>query len=245
MKNVLSVVLICFLVGFYSCNGQKPSKKEIDKILENSDIEIKKGNYKTASELLDKIEKSDNNSGNVYIMRSKIAYFEGDYEKALNLAEKALAIMPEKTELLCLKGEIYIKKGNLDSALDNCMKCVDKVKSDTTYFTIALVYKAKNEYEKSLIYIDSAISIRKTDDSYFQKVEIYLLSKEYQKAINECSKSLALYQKEGIFFLLRGIAYYRLGNISKCCEDVHLALPLLEDESNINEAKSIIEKYCK
>lgn len=245
MKNVLSVVLVCFLVGFYSCNGQKPSKKEFDKILENSDIEIKKGNYKTASELLDKVEKWDRNNGYVYAMRSKLAYFESDYEKALKLAEKAMTIMPENAELYCLKGEIFLEIGNPDSALNNCLLCVERYKVATSFFSLALAYKANKNYSSALQYLDSSLDLNDNYLAYSQKAGIYTLKKEYKKAINECDKSLALYPNEGIFFLLRGIAYYRLGNISKCCEDVHSALPLLEDESNINEAKSIIEKYCK
>ncbi len=245
MKNVLSVALICFLIGFCSCNGQKPSKKEITKIIENSEIEIEKGNYKTASELLDKVEKWDNKNGYVYAMRSKIAYFESDYEKALKLAEKAMTIMPENAELFCLKGEIFLKIGNLDSALDKCLRCVKNEKNENSYFSLAMAYKYNQNYILALKSLDSSIKFVDNYEVHYQKSDIYMYIKEYQMAIEECNKALRFNNNDGKSYLRRGIAYFKLGDISKCCEDVHRSLPILEDETNIIEAKSILEKYCK
>lgn len=245
MKNVLSVVLICFLVGFYSCNGQKPSNKEITKILENSEIEIEKGNIKTASKLLDNIEKWDNKNGYVFELRSKIACFEGNYEKALKLAEKAMTIMPENAELYCLKGLIFFKSGVPDSALYYCLLCVDNVKSDDTYYSLALAYKINSEFDKSLKYLDSALSLKKDYITYSQKGEIFLMLNEYKKAIDECNMALALNKNDGGSYYIRGIAYLKLGDTIKCCEDFRTALPLIDKDRIIQDINKVLKENCK
>jgi tetratricopeptide (TPR) repeat protein len=118
----------------------------------------------------------------------------GDYEKAEELAKKAIESNPSEARSHLLLGSIYYVQGKKRMALEETLtaerlsKKEDLERFPGTYLSIARLYRSLEEYEKAIEYVNKVLSANKNNlraRSLF--AEIYEKMRRYDLAIQEYS----------------------------------------------------------
>lgn len=119
-------------------------------------------------------------------------YLSGDYDGAIYLCDKAIAINPASYKAYNLKGAALSFKGNYKAGMELIDKALE-LKPDFTYanFNKALAYKLQKDYDKALIWFDKAISLDPKDTwSYFGEACIYAERNDAKRAVELLAKAI-------------------------------------------------------
>ena len=115
-----------------------------------NDYESMYSNLKSAKEINERYWLVRNNLCEYYMITK-------DYEKALEEIEYAIRLAPELPETHDTMGDLQVKMGNYDEAIDNYLRAIEK---DSTfsdgYLHLALVYEKQSEKDHIEYYIKAA-----------------------------------------------------------------------------------------
>lgn len=220
-------LLILLIVFFYNPHISKSqndhnqliSQEEINKsnLLNNIGYDsLLEGNYVSAIQYFNEAIKLNPNNSKFFQNRA-YAYSNIDsLKKAKQNYIQAIKLFPNSAELHRLCGQIEYKLGNDSTAYDNFSKA------------IKLVYPN---------------SFNKTHSNYFMnRGNILLKQKRYKNAIKDYTKAIYLNPSFYGNYNNRAIAFYRLGEIKKACNDWNMAT--IKD-SFFTPAKAYFKKHCK
>jgi tetratricopeptide (TPR) repeat protein len=168
-------------------------------------------------------EKKDerNNLTNAYIKIGWVYYLQGEYPKALEFYQRALALGSRNRDKLNeadVLGKMalwYMDKGASEQALELLTKSAEinrarqniyqhRYNLACDYFNLALLFvnkddytTAKEFYAKSFAIFDKLNLAYELSDCYFNVGEIYLFEKQYQKALDSYLKGLQIDRQQG------------------------------------------------
>ncbi len=120
------------------------------------------------------------------------------------------------------------KIGNLDKAIEIYKSILpkDSVNSEI-YFLIGTAFLQKNDYEKSVYYLKSAIKLKKNVPNYYNNIGIALTNLNNNKeAIINYNKALKLNPNSLDTNINMGIAYKRLNNFEKSIKHFNFSLKI-------------------
>lgn len=182
-----------------------------------------------------------------YIGIGWVYHMQGEYPKAFDFYNKAVAISSENkdrlNEAVALRklAVWHMDKEDYDKALELLMKSSEINRSRQNllehrynlacdYFDIGLVFTNKDDfitakefYNKSLNLFEKLKLKHELSDYYFNLGEIYLLEKQYQKALDSYIRGLKIDQKQG--------------NIPNIASDYNMIGELYVEMDNLDEAE--------
>jgi len=152
-----------------------------------------------------------------------IAYaFENNYQKALDYCEKAIEIDPEHVEYYALRGKIFDREGQFDSAIQEYEKALSVDGNEKTVLhELARIYRYQlKDLEKAMVCYDKLV--RQAPDN-----EIFLLEaamcrfylKDYWAAIDRFDVLLNILSKNCKAYYFRGQSHAYLGHRSMAIKD--------------------------
>jgi len=111
----------------YLCNELLIKKKVKSKTVYGNQAEVlmSQGMYDKARKLLvNYMKEFDTNSQ--YKGLAVISFCQGEYDRALQEVEKYLSLIPDDIQILCLKGDIYLLKGDFGKAEESYKQILEK-----------------------------------------------------------------------------------------------------------------------
>ena len=85
------------------------------------------------------------------IADSRVAFLNGNYEKALELANQAIALDPKNADAYQCAANAYMSFGNYKDAISNYTKALDNdAYNGDRYFNLAYAYATDNQSVKAL-----------------------------------------------------------------------------------------------
>ncbi len=160
---------------------------------------------------------------------------EGNYDQSLKSSQEALEKSTQTHDYITMAetnnilGEFYIALGEYEKAIDYCQKSLVldmqmlNFDMSSRYTNIAVAYGFLKNYEKSLEYLEKALSISKRTNSLFEQggclANIGMLHQRvgnYEKAINVCLEALPIIrgqqdtETESVVLSTLGNCYYQI-----------------------------------
>jgi tetratricopeptide (TPR) repeat protein len=151
-----------------------------------------KGLFSEAIEEFNRAVKLDPNYG---LALNDLAYtysYIGDFEKAIVYIKKYASICPEDANVFDSMGEIYLKMGRLDDAIEKYKEALEIMPDFGSDWVIAYIYALKEDYSEAMKWIDQFIHMAPSPDI---KAEGYLWKGFYRYWIGCLDRSLGEIQK--------------------------------------------------
>ncbi len=172
--------LVNYYAGWvYYTNHKLP--QSLESFMNSADAADKSKNYLLAA-------KSFNNIGYIYFEQNILDSAISNYKKALPYYDKLEDVGLRKMETYTNIGRSFEDYNKLDSAYFYFNKALDKATelNDHKYISISLqnlgvVCYGVGEYDKSIEYFQSALSMNVTNESDKQKIYIFLLNSRNKK----------------------------------------------------------------
>ncbi len=148
------------------------------------EIELKLSNYKTSERYAKRIEIYDLENYDALIGQINIQIELEQYEKALELCEKAIERKPQNYMGYFLKGKAHMHQGSFLDALGGFNAALRYEKNKTrVYNAMADLYERNNDNAVSLSYREEAIKVNPDKRTTYVRIAHYYLSKgEIDKA---------------------------------------------------------------
>ncbi|WP_027000938.1 tetratricopeptide repeat protein [Eisenibacter elegans] len=147
-----------------------------------------------------------------YRDRAEALFWQGDADNALEAIEQALNLDAEDSQIWLVKGTIEALKLLYDDALTSLEQSLRKPLNqdlERSFFTIALVYKSLEVWEKALDYLHQTIQKNNEEAVYYaERAEVYEALDQPKKAIEDIRKAISLSPNEEEY--LTDWAYYAL-----------------------------------
>jgi serine/threonine protein kinase/tetratricopeptide (TPR) repeat protein len=120
------------------------------------------GRYDQARKVLEDYLQTVSDSARVRIYLSRNFIHQGQYESALNEADKAFLLSPELIDTYILKGDIYHLQGNFEAAEKEYRQILEKAAKSYHFgarFRLAVLYLAEGRFKKAKEECGQAVSI--------------------------------------------------------------------------------------
>lgn len=132
----------------------------------------------------------------------------GNFYQAIFRLQKALALDPHHIETLHNLGAIYLKRNDLNAALEYYLKLLPLVVDFDVYYNIGVIYMYQGKYGDALPYFLEALKLRPLDFATLSNLgAIYLKIEDYQKAALHYKQALKAEPKnQEIAYLLAAVS---------------------------------------
>jgi tetratricopeptide (TPR) repeat protein len=136
-------------------------------------------------------------------------------KETIEILKKGKRIFEEDDELFFYCGEIYRLNAMIDKAFYEYAKAIEYAKTNGEDFYLVPYY-------------------------YLNRGNLFLASEKYDSAINDYNYLLKLDSTSNSGLTNRGIAYYKLGENEKACQDWDMAI-----KNGFEKANDYYQKHCK
>lgn len=222
MKRTILILCMILLNGF--CFS-----KDIDRILEEVNQFLEKGDYKSAEKLLTDALLTDSLNGKLYLYLGNVYYTSQDLEKSLASFNRALELKPNNPRILIDRGKLKREMKDFRGALAdfNRVIYINPLHRDALYER-AMLYKERENYEAALVDLHKLIQIDST--KYSPKWQVASIKKKQGKLW----ESLADYSALCIEFPNKYVAWNNLADTEMQLKDYECALEHIEKSISVN-----------
>ncbi|UCG92840.1 MAG: tetratricopeptide repeat protein [candidate division WOR-3 bacterium] len=117
--------------------------------------------------------------GDAYLLASKIFVLQKEYDKSIEVLQRAKELIPENEEIILKEGQLYYEKGEAEKAIRVYTELLDKSKNRTLIYR--LIKKMRDKYFKERI---NAIK-GNGDEDRLKRADIYLLINKIRESEKE------------------------------------------------------------
>lgn len=176
-----------------------------------------------------------------YIEEGNSFYNQGEYDKAIEMYNKAIELRPTSSAIYNNRGNAYHSKGNLTKAIGDFNKAIEiNPNNAVAYFNRGNSYDELGKIDQSIGDYSKAIEIKPDYASaYNNRGNLYFKKGNYDKAITDYSAAIGLDQNYAYAYNNRGNAYYNQGKYTQAIADFEKTLQL---NPNHKTAKQMLEK---
>jgi tetratricopeptide (TPR) repeat protein len=117
----------------------------------------------------------------------------GDLDQSGSLYRKALTLWPNYPDALNNLGNIYLKKGVLDQAIDYFKKASALKRDPDYYYNLGTAYQRKEQWDNAIIWIEKALKVK--DDLEYAHNNLgvsYWKKGFYNQALAEFKRALEI-----------------------------------------------------
>lgn len=175
-------------------------------------------------------------------VRLSEVYFKlGQYEKAVELADAALAKEPNNTSALQFKGSALGAGKKPIEAIEVFNKILSLDPNNAhAYFNQGLAYKESGQFDKAIASFTELIKIQPDfPNGYFERGFCYGNLGRFAEAKADMDANLKVNPDHGASYFFRGRSLEAMGQIADACRDWQKAAEL-----GINEAQGFIQTKC-
>lgn len=162
------------------------------------------------------------------------------YEAAIDNLSKVLAIMPEHTNSLTMRGISYVEMGEYKKADVDLTKALPNDDNWATLYWRGRARVGTKRYKNAITDLEKAIALNNDAAIHYTLGQAYIGARQYNKAISAYTTSLEKYADDPDIHFERGTAYQKAGQNEAACKDFERAWELGKEE-----ARKAISKYCK
>ncbi|HNA88537.1 MAG TPA: M50 family metallopeptidase [Anaerolineales bacterium] len=174
-----------------------------------------------------------NLGANYLFKRPGYYYLLGDYERAAQLYTQAIEKQPDAVGNYLARGGSYLMMGYTERAQADVERVLKLHQGHT--FALQLrgeLYMLEKNYEAALELFAQAQALNPHWSlPYFDRASVLMDRKQYQAALDEFNKAIALQSRMPLFYVVRSLAHYRLGNLEAAHNDQDIAVQLSPDDS--------------
>ena len=158
---------------------------------------------------------------------------QGNYDKAILVADEAVKLNPKELKTYGYRGEAYSYKGEYDKAInDYNMALTIDPNNVESYNNRGIAYSNKGEIDRAINDYNMALSINPNNvESYNNRGVAYSNKGEIDRAINDYNMALSINPKDADVYNNRGAAYHDKGDIDRAINDYNMALTI--DPNNV------------
>jgi len=215
-----------------------------DDLLQQTMDVYKKDCLDAAISYIDNIINENPSISEAYLVRSELYTETGNFQKALDDAEKAIKINPKDAAGYNNRGCIFVKSGDdINKALSDFNKAIElNAKFGSAYGNRANVYLKMREPQKAISDCTKAIELfsNTSDESfepYYNRGLAYMNIGETSKALDDYNKVIELDPKNAEAYAKRGVINSQLGNKQEAISDYEEFLRLDPDNKNAKMVK--------
>lgn len=173
------------------------------------------------------------------LSESIIESITGNYDKALALCSKAIALEPTSSKGYDRRSIIYHKMGRYDEALADANKAIELESSNAElYYSRGVTLHEMGRYDEALIDTNNAIELDPNDADFYSSRGITLHKMErYDEALADKSKAIKLDPNDADFYNSRGITLHAMGRYDEALADKNRAIELDPDNAKFYDSR--------
>ena len=152
-----------------------------------------------------------------YADRGDEYFSRGDFDKALEMYEKALEEDPEDSDILLKMGNVYLEKGIFEDAIVYYEKAI---KEDSemyeAYLNMSRAFRGMGDMEKALASANKAAEFESDEaEVYIQLGNIHFDMEEFDSALEFYNRAVDIDDENPEAYFQRGMAYLRYSEIKE------------------------------
>jgi tetratricopeptide (TPR) repeat protein len=185
---------------------------------------------------------------NYLFKRSGYYYLQGDFERAIQYYTQDIEREPQNANHYLARAACYLnilQKERAIADVDRALKL--KPNSAIAMQLRGEIYAMDKNFDAALDLFARAQAINPNwAVPYFDRGSALLDKKEFQLALSEFNKAISLSPQTWLFYLVRSIVYFRLGNLEMAHKDQDQSLRFSEKESLVmTELNKVIYEDCR
>ena len=202
--------------------------------------EMKTGHLQEAEENFLKAINIDNTIPQPYLNLAELYFTQNELLKAIELLQRASAIMPDNIAILHYLARIYIEDKRLDEAID-ALNIVLEISPENVdaYWDLGMIYYDMGQYEIAARNFENVLEkVENNPVLYYQTALTYEMTDNIDKAISNHLKAIMVNEKFPL-------SYKRLGMLYMARNEFDDAIEYFEDYIKFdisNEEKQNIQK---
>lgn len=153
---------------------------------------------------------------------------QGEYQQALDVYSRAIAVDPQRAESYNNRGNVYAATKRLDLALADYHRALELDPTlEKTYNNVGTIYNQRKDFEQALVHYDRALDLNPSNaGAYFNRANVYLQKNELDKAFTDYSRSIEKnpFQKKAYYY--RAQIYAQRGEYEHALQDIREAQTL-------------------
>lgn len=171
----------------------------------------------------------------------------GDYDKAIELCDKALEAASIYRESYIVKHKAYEGKGVSSAKKIENLEAARKIslEDEELAYYLGKIYQENAKFDNAIAEYTNAIEYSPEDSEFryfyfFSRGSSYVKKHKNEEALADFTEALKLRPESTSALVNRGFCYYNLKNNSKSCADWRKAREL-----GSNQVSKYISQYCK
>ncbi|MBL8062612.1 MAG: M50 family metallopeptidase [Anaerolineales bacterium] len=170
---------------------------------------------------------------NYLFKRAGYYYLLGDFDRAAQLYTQDIEKQPENIGNYLARGSCYLMTGQRERAqadVDRALKL-----NQSHAFALQLrgeIYMLEKNYEAALNLFAQAQALNPHwAVPYFDRASVFMDRKEYQPALDGFNKAISLQSRMPLFYVVRSLAHFRLGDLESAHNDQDVAVQLSPNDA--------------
>lgn len=165
---------------------------------------------------------------NYLFRRAGYYYLLGDFERAVQLYTRNIETQPENISHYLARSGCYLMLGQKARAAADAERAL-KINPNHA-FALQLrgeISSLEKEYDTALEYFDRAQAVNPHwSVPYFDRASVLMERKDFAGALEGFNKAISLQSRMPLFYLVRSLAHYRLGDLKSAHHDQDLAVQI-------------------
>jgi tetratricopeptide (TPR) repeat protein len=203
---------------------------------------LKHRDYDGAMAALDSAAHSDPGNADVYLERAQLFSLEGQHNRAMEDAARAVTLAPRNALGFVLRSELETLDGDADGALADAGRAVAlEPNSETGYAARAEGYAAKGQWDLAMR--DSDAAIRVAPDSatgYLSRSHLYQLTGDYAHALEDADRAVHVQPKSANALNARCWNGAILARLDMALDDCNAAVALRPYSAEILDSRAFV-----
>jgi len=201
-------------------------------------IEEKQGNFESAKKNYEKAFSLNQNDSSLILNLSEIYLKLKKWGKAIKCLKKSIKIFPDVYLLYSKIGFAYQMKNDIDSALENLNKAIEKNITDDIliYHYETLLLKSRSFYDPERI---------KWSNFHFKKADKFAMNNQKYDALTEYRRGLQIFSDDWKKRYKFALLYKKMGYLEKYLNELKIAIKLNPENVKLKDKLEVAETFRK
>lgn len=170
-------------------------------------------------------------AADAYLSQGDVPYGSGDYDAAIELFNKAIAVKPDYAKSYAFRGDAHYNKKEYDTAIIDYSKTLElDPKHSGAYFYRGDSYFFKYDYKNAAADFSKAIELDPSAKTYYYRGDSYINMADYDRAIDDYSRAIELDPDLEYVRQYRGDGWLFKGNYDNALTDYKRVTELKPDD---------------
>jgi len=170
---------------------------------------------------------------NYLFKRGGYYYLQGDYERAIQYYTRDIEKEPRQSSHYIARAACLLNIMQTERAKADTERALNLAPNSLLALQLrGEMYMLDKDYDHAMEFFDRALAVNPNwGVSYFDRGSMLMDKKEYSSALVELNKAISLLPQHFLFYLIRSIAHFKLGDLESAHKDQDAALHLDEKAS--------------